>query len=111
MSDSETEQVDMNARYTVAGYGGVAFYLLGYATSEEYEGDVVVCIDDECDHASSDMCWAEGDTSIVFNTDMVRAVMVGDDREFIVDVSDLTRLGDDDYCAECGQVGCTADGR
>jgi hypothetical protein len=103
--------LDMNARYAVDGYRGVAFYLLGYATTEEYEGDVVVCDDEDCDHQMSEMCWAEGDTSIVTDTETVRAVMVGDDREHLISVDDLTKIEDDEYCAECGQVGCTADGR
>jgi hypothetical protein len=38
-------------------------------------------------------------------------VMIGDDREHIVDPEDLTHIDEDDYCHECGQVGCTADGR
>jgi len=42
---------------------------------------------------------------------LVRAVMVGDDREHTFDVDELTQIDDDAYCAECGQVGCTADGR
>lgn len=44
-------------------------------------------------------------------TGKVVAVMVGDDRRFTFDPEDLTPLPDEDYCSECGQVGCTADGR
>lgn len=40
-----------------------------------------------------------------------RMVMVGDDREHLIDPEDITTLGEDDYCRECGQVGCAADGR
>jgi len=36
--------------------------------------------------------------------------MVGDDREFNVDVEDCTNLPRKDYCGVCGQVGCTCDG-
>lgn len=32
--------------------------------------------------------------------------MVGDDRVHLVDPDDLTKIEDDDYCHECGQVGC-----
>lgn len=106
----QSQLLDMNATYTVAGYRGVAFRPLGYATTEEYEGDILVCDDDECDHQVSGLCWAEGDTSIVTDPDRVRAVMVGDDGEFIVDVEDLTALSEDDYCPGCGQVGCAAHG-
>jgi hypothetical protein len=37
--------------------------------------------------------------------------MVGDDCVHIVPVEDLEILGEDDYCHECGQIGCTGDGR
>lgn len=41
----------------------------------------------------------------------VRVVMVGDDRRHIVDVDELEPIADDDYCGECGQIGCAHDGR
>lgn len=37
--------------------------------------------------------------------------MVGDDRIFYFDADDMVRIDEDDYCTECGQVGCTHDGR
>lgn len=43
--------------------------------------------------------------------DSVTVVMVGDDSPHTVDRDQLTLIGEDDYCAECGQIGCTADGR
>lgn len=106
-----TDSIDFGARYTVDGCPGVAFWLKSYATTEEYEGDTLVCEDDECDHQLSEMCWAVGDTSLVTDLGFVIAVMVGDDREHTVDVADLTKINDDEYCGGCGQVGCTADGR
>jgi hypothetical protein len=33
-------------------------------------------------------------------------VMVGDDMERIVDVRDLTKISDDEFCHSCGQIGC-----
>jgi hypothetical protein len=36
--------------------------------------------------------------------------MVGDDREHIVDVDDLTEIAREDYCGVCGQIGCSHDG-
>ena len=89
--------LDLHARYSVDGYNGIAFYLLGYAeeereieTTEEHDGETYIWIDYET----------------VTNTDMVRAVMVGDDRVHIIDVDDLTKLEDDAYCSCCGQIGC-----
>jgi hypothetical protein len=78
--------LDFNAHYTVDGYRGIAFYLRGYveAPGDDYEWSGIM----EYDH------------------DFVVAVMVGDDREHIVDVTALTLLSEDDYCPECGQIGC-----
>lgn len=78
--------LDMDARYSVDGYGGIAFYLRGYVMErdEDYE-------------------WSGIEYE---NREQVRAVMVGDDREHIVDVDDLTELDEDDYCPSCGQIGC-----
>jgi hypothetical protein len=81
-------KLDLEARYRVEGYGGVAWYLLGYEKirDEDYE-------------------W----TGIEYeNTDRVWAVMVGDDRVFTFDVEELSKLEDDEYCPECGQIGCKA---
>jgi hypothetical protein len=37
--------------------------------------------------------------------------MVGDDRLEACDREDLEPIADDDYCSECGQIGCHHDGR
>lgn len=84
-------ELDFDARYSVAGYGGIAFYLLGY----------VPIIDEDSE-------WSGFERA---DPDRVRAVMVGDDRVHEVDVCDLTRLDDDAYCSVCGQIGCSHDGR
>lgn len=44
-------------------------------------------------------------------TGRVVCVMVGDDHRFTFDPEDLTPLADLDYCASCGQIGCSHDGR
>ena len=54
----------------------------------------------ECDDPYGEGEWFD-------DTDgMVIAVMVGDDREWKVDPSDLTEIGSEDYCSSCGQIGC-----
>jgi hypothetical protein len=104
--------LDLAARYSVAGYGGIAFYLLGPAQDEMEPAPFLVCEDGAPDHDHEDDCWLWPDEAEVVDSEtMVRAVMVGDDREHIVDVDDLTVIAEDDYCSECGQIGCTADGR
>jgi hypothetical protein len=39
------------------------------------------------------------------------AIMVGDDHEWHLDVADITLLDRDEFCGECGQIGCGHDGR
>lgn len=86
-----TTDINFDARYAIDGWKGIAFYLLGY------------------DDGQRD--WDPKLNEYVPNTDWVRAVMVGDDREHVVSVDDLTPLDDLGYCAECGQIGCEHDGR
>lgn len=102
-----TTALDLDARYSVAGYGGIAFYLLGYATewteeSWEYSG--------EGDEEFESSYWYN-EPEEVEDRSRVRAVMVGDDHVHEVDIDDLTVIGELDYCAECGQIGCTAGAR
>lgn len=77
---------DMNSedRFTVEGYRGIAWYTLGPETAPDADTD-----------------W----TGIEQPTGMVRMVMVGDNRVFIEDPDDVEPLTED-YCSECGQVGC-----
>jgi len=72
-------------RYSVDGYSGIAFYFAG----PELKPD-------------EDTEW----TGIMNETGMARMVMVGDDREHIIDPADCTVLGYEDYCSSCGQIGC-----
>jgi hypothetical protein len=91
--------IDFDARYTVERFGpGIAFWLAGYV---EEEREVEHEIDGEFEYV-----W-----ETVTNDNMVQAIMVGDDIVHFVDVDELTVIGDDDYCHQCGQVGCTHDGR
>ena len=91
-------EINFDEHYAVEGYRGIAFYLLGFATetvevqiTDEFEDGPVYFYDHET----------------VEDRSMVRAVMVGDNREHIVDVDDLTMIADEDYCPECGQIGCS----
>jgi hypothetical protein len=106
------DALDFSARYAVAGYRGVAFYLLGYATEWTEETWTLDCMTDghvyPDDH--DETCYLYGEPEEVERGDMVRAVMVGDDRVHVVDVADLTEIGEEDYCPGCGQVGCKAYG-
>lgn len=94
--------INTNDRYKVEGYGGVAFYYAGQQTEHK---EIIEYYED--DGESSGWCV---DTEEVA-TGMVFMVMVGDDHKHVIDPADITKIEDDEYCHECGQIGCTADGR
>ena len=108
--DGIHDGIDFDGRYTVAGMPGVAFYLTGWVQAETPESWDVCCDDDsvEHDHDYGHGCYAYGEPELVDDYGMVRAVMVGDDREHPVDRDDLTLISDEDYCGGCGQTGCKA---
>lgn len=41
------------------------------------------------------------------NSNWCFVIMIGDDREHLVEYDDLTKINDDDYCINCGQIGCS----
>ena len=76
--------------YLVNGWGeGIAFRVYGWQTEPD-----------------ADTEW----TGYEVRTGNVIVVMVGDDQQFVVDPEDVTPLAREDYCGECGQVGCCHDG-
>lgn len=90
MGEQVAGVIDFDLKYKVDGSEGIAYYLLGYVTTrdEDYE-------------------WTGYE---IEDRTKVRAVMVGDDHVWEVDVDDLTPIGDNEYCPECGQIGCKAYG-
>ncbi len=84
------EESEHRGAYMVDGWGaGIAWSVLGWETKPD-----------------ADTEW----TGYEVRTGNVVAVMVGDDRHFSIEPDDLTPLLREDYCGECGQVGCTCDG-
>lgn len=77
-------------RYTVRGWRGVAFYVLGWETESDEDTE-----------------W----TGYENRTGNVLAVMIGDDHKHSVEPEDLQPLEDGDWCDGCGQIGCQHDGR
>lgn len=71
--------------YAVRGYRGVAFAVYGWETEPDQDTE-----------------WS----GIESRTGNLIAVMVGDDRKFSIEPSDLSPLVDDAYCGSCGQIGC-----
>lgn len=104
--------LDMDGRYAVAGWKGIAFRLAGFPRRwepctylAECEDPYCSCHDDasalhECEDGDGE--WVEQDASC----GRVLAVMVGDDKQHEVDIADLTPLAEGAYCGCCGQIGC-----
>jgi hypothetical protein len=99
------EEIDFGRYYKVNGYRGVAFELVGYATDTR-EVLLDMFVDEDTGEFEYYYGWEE-----VEDRDRVIAIMVGDDYRHNVNVDDLTALDDLDYCAGCGQIGCTRDAR
>ena len=98
--DGVQDGVDFDAHYTVKGYRGVAWYLLGWAA--EHKPVMCYCQDDEGNEYEEE----SGEFELEREGDNVVAVMVGDDRRFVFDRSELTIIPEDGFCRDCGQVGC-----
>lgn len=87
--EPDVETFPVNA-YKVDGHEGVAWRVLGWETASD-----------------DDTEWS----GIEERTGRVVAVMIGDDRRFAFEPDDIHAIDDLAFCAECGQIGCAADGR
>lgn len=99
---------DFEAYYRADGYGGIAWYAVGYdkATTEERWLYIGGNGDDREDESN----YLYFEPEEYDDTTRVQAIMVGDDRVFTFDVAELTLLPRKDFCGECGQIGCGHDG-
>ncbi len=82
-----------DARYSVASMKGVAFWAKRWPQVYEADEDGEFQFDEKVSDTKGP----------------VIMVMVGDrtDRtEHYIDPSELVRIGEDDYCHECGQIAC-----
>lgn len=86
-ADRETFPADA---YRVLGFSGVACRVRGWHVEPDEDTE-----------------WSGEMT----RTGRVVVTMIGDDVRHLVDPSDVFPIADVDYCAECGQLGCTHDGR
>jgi hypothetical protein len=75
--------------YTVKRGPKVAYYVLGWETEPDEDTEWSGCEN---------------------RTGRVVVVMVGDDYKHVVDEDDIVPLEREDYCGECGQIGCGHDG-
>jgi len=72
--------------YSVKGWRGVAFRIYGWETEPDEDTE-----------------WS----GIENRTGNLVAVMIGDDRKHIIGPSDIIPISEDEYCPECGQIGCS----
>jgi len=100
--EMETYNMDSFIGKTYSDGRGIALAIVGRETEEETEF-VISCDDENCDHAE-DWCYEE-QTSIIFSGRLI-AIMVGDDKRFLVDFQDLTEIDEEEFCYGCGQIGC-----
>jgi hypothetical protein len=75
--------------YRVDRWDGIAWYVYGWETEPDEDTE-----------------WSGYER----RTGRVVAVMVGDDRRFSFDPSEVHPLEREAYCAICGQIGCGHDG-
>lgn len=78
--------IDFKAAYKVKGHGGIAWRPIKYHTYRDGDYD-----------------WTGEE---IVDTTLVDCYMVGDDSVWTFDVDDLTKIDDEEYCSECGQIGC-----
>ena len=114
--------LDFQEYYAVKSMPGIAWYLKRYVTESQEVG-----IDQYMDcpgHPAEDCgfqytaigeivdcpngceMFYETDYEEVVDNSRVVAVMVGDDREHEIDIDDLVKIDEDDFCFGCGQIGC-----
>ena len=73
------------AAYTVKGYSGIAWHVLGWETEPDEDTE-----------------WS----GFEVRTGNIVAVKVGDDRRFTFEEDEITPLAREEYCGSCGQIGC-----
>lgn len=93
-------EIDFNAHYKVNGWPGVAVYPVEY--KKETILDDVEFFDDEI----GEWVCADWEPTEIEDESQVYVVMVGDDTRHLVDVDDLVKIEETDFCRECGQIGC-----
>lgn len=95
-----SKTLNIDGRFSVCGWDGIAFYIHDYASNE------VPVIGYTLDDLGNQVECETGEFETETDYSKVVVVMVGDDRKHTVDVDDLTELVDGSYCHTCGQIGC-----
>jgi len=100
-------EIDFRSAYRVAGWEGMAWNVVGYATY--WTEDNWTFVGGPEDDANTDeQFYVYDEPEEVEDRTRVRCYMVGDDAIFIHDIEDLTPLPEEEFCPGCGQIGCGA---
>jgi hypothetical protein len=100
-----TEEFDFDARYKVDEYEGIAWNVVDYAT--EWTEESWTYIGGDRDDENN---YLYNRPEEIEDRNYMVCYMVGDDRKFVFGIDQLTKLEEDEYCSECGQIGCKANG-
>ena len=100
--NSTTPSFDFEAAYKVEGHPGIAWRATkhsseiqecqGHPDEGETMGEAYYC-DGSCEESQID------ESRVICH-------MIGDDRDFEFEITELTKLDDEEYCGSCGQIGC-----
>lgn len=88
-------------------YKGISMMVIGN-TREMIEIDCTHHLENDEEYGYCPDCesyYEEPDYQVLDDT--YDCVMIGDDRVLKIDVADLTSLDSDEFCIECGQIGCS----
>ena len=96
----KVEEVDFGKYVAVESYSGIAFWMDDWVKSIEEQ---YVEYFDSDDSGEVFFGWEEVE---VVSDSVVECYMVGDNKKFEFDISDLTRIDVNDFCVSCGQIGC-----
>jgi len=95
-------EIDFDSYYSHPRFSGVALRVVGYP--RKWEPYTALVTDEDGNEHECDT--DEGEWVDDIDSGRVLVVMVGDDHKHTVDVSDLTKINEDDFCDGCGQIGC-----
>jgi len=97
-------EFDFDARYRVEGWSGIAWHAWNY----EIKQVPIECLVE--DEFGNEFFCESGDYEEEENKERVVCTMVGDDAKHTFEIELLTKLEEDEFCPECGQIGCRAYG-
>lgn len=86
--DGVVKGIDFDGRFRVKRWPAVAVVAMGYFAEYPEPSE------------------EDQEPELMSDESRIVVVMVGDDKRHIVAASDLIPLNEDEFCPECGQIGC-----